>query len=299
MWVAVYTRAHARHAVEEVHHVKRRTCQRVVGHLGDGDRRVEGLAAIGGGGDDLQAGEPGRVGVLCPEGFNGAVGGDGHLAGLAEALSGVVVGRAHLHGLGPGAPLVIGVCDVELDAAVAGAGVAEVGPVDIDTPKMRAAGEVINGDPIVVVEIGFVIGGGGRYRIGPGRAVIVGTGDGDLLAAELREGISQAAVVDGNSAGEAERAVGAAPGTVVQAGVAAGDPANGIEARQEAAGPRLAIIGRAVIGRGRDARSKGAWAGKWGGGVMAERLLNLVVGPRNQDARHWVAGDGGLVLLIL
>ncbi|TME59235.1 MAG: hypothetical protein E6I59_16935 [Chloroflexi bacterium] len=299
MRVAVHTRAHAGHAVVEVHHVERRAGERVVGHLGDGDRRAEGLAAIGGGRDDLQAGELGRVGVLCPEGFNGAVGGDGHLAGLAEALSGVVVGRAHLHGLGPGAPLVIGVCDVELDAAVAGAGVAEVGPVDIDTPKMRAAREVIDGDPIVVVEIGFVIGGGGRYRIGPGRAVIVGTGDGDLLATELREGIGQAAVVDGNSAGEAERAVGAAPGTVVQAGVAAGDPANGIEARQEAAGPRLAIIGRAVIGRGRDARSKGAWAGKWGGGVMAERLLNLVVGPRNQDARHWVAGDGGLVLLIL
>src|SRR5438270_13874230 len=112
--------------------------------------------------------------------------------------------------------------DVELDTTVARAGVAEVGPVDIDTPKMRAAGEVINGDPIVVVEIGLVIGGGGCYRIGPTRAVIVGTGDGHLLASELWGGIGKADVVDGNSAGEAERDVGAAQGTVVQAGGVAG-----------------------------------------------------------------------------
>src|SRR5947209_6464050 len=189
--------------------------------------------------------------------------------------------------------------DVELDTTVARAGVAEVGPVDIATPKMRTAGEVINGDPIVVVEIGLVIGGGGRYRIGPAQAVIVGTGDGDLLAAELWEGIGQATVVDGNSTGEAEGAVGAALGTVVQAGIAAGEPANGIEAGQEVTGPRFAIIGRAVIGRGRDARSKGTWAGKWGGGVMAERLLKLVIGTCDQDTRQRIAGDGGLVLFIL
>ena len=246
--IAIHPRAHARHAVEEVHHIKRRTRQWVIGHLSDGDRCSEGLAAIGGGGDDLQAGEFGRVGVLCPEGFHGAIGGDGHLAGLTEALRGVVVGRAHLHGVGPGAPLVVGVGDIELDTAVAGAGVAEVGPVDIDTPKMWTAGEVVNGDPIVIVEIGLVIGGGGRHRIGPIQAIIVGTGDGDLLAAELRERIGQTAVVNSDAAGEAKRAVDTEPGAVVQAGIAARGSTNGAKTRQEVAAPRLAVIGRAVIG---------------------------------------------------
>jgi len=95
----------------------------------------------------------------------------------------------------------------------------------------------------VVVEIGFVIGGGGRHRIGPGLAVIVGTGDGDLLASKLRERVGKAGVVDSDAAGEAERAVGTEPRAIVEAGVATRDAANGVESGQEAAGPRLATIG--------------------------------------------------------
>src|SRR6266699_6116008 len=58
--------------------------------------------------------------------------------------------------------------------------------------KMGAAGEVVNGDPLMVVEVGLVIGGGGLHRIGPVQAIVIGTGDGDLLAGKLREGIGQA-----------------------------------------------------------------------------------------------------------
>src|SRR5205823_12188891 len=54
VWVAVHARAHAGHAVEEIHYVKRRTRQRIIVHLGVGGRRVEGLAPYGGGGGGLQ-----------------------------------------------------------------------------------------------------------------------------------------------------------------------------------------------------------------------------------------------------
>src|SRR5713101_351236 len=163
---------------------------------------------------------------------------------------------------------------------------------------MRAAGEVVNGDPLMVVEVGLVIGGGGLHRIGPVQAIVIGTGDGDLLAGKLREGIGQAGVVDGDAAGEAEGAV-TEPGAVVQAGVAARDPAKGVEAGQETTAPRLAIISRAVIGGSWDTRGKGARAGKRGGGARTERLLKLVIGPSDQDARQWVAGDGWFVLFVL
>src|SRR5437870_13724190 len=94
---------------------------------------------------------------------------------------------------------------------------------------MRATGEVVNGDPLVVIKIGFVIGGSGCYWISPGQAVIVGTGDSSLLSAKLRERISQASIVDGDATGEAELPIGAESGTVVKAGVTARDAANGVE----------------------------------------------------------------------
>ena len=164
---------------------------------------------------------------------------------------------------------------------------------------MRAAGEVVDGDPVVVVEVGLVVGGGGLHRVAPARAVVVGARDRDLLAGELLERVGQAAVVDDDAAGEAERAVGAAPRAVVQAGVASRDPANAAETRQEAAAPRLAVIGRAVVGRDWHAGREGAGAGEWDSGAGAEWLLYLVVGPGDQDARERVAGDGRLVLLVL
>src|SRR5579864_668683 len=100
----------------------------------------------------------------------------------------------------------------------------------------------------MVIEIGFVIRGGGRHRIGPAQAIIVGTGDSDLLTPKLWERIRQAAIVDGDSTGEAERAISTEPWAVVKAGIAARDPPNGVESRQEATAPRLAIIRRTIIG---------------------------------------------------
>src|SRR5205807_381796 len=45
--------------------------------------------------------------------------------------------------------------------------------------------------------------------------------------------------------------------------------------------------------------TEGARAGERGGCARAERLLKLVIGPGDQYARLWVAGDGRFVLLVL
>ncbi len=113
---------------------------------------------------------------------------------------------------------------------------------------MRTLGEVVNSNPLMVVEIGLVIGGGRLNRVTPVRAIIVGTRNCDLLATKLRIRICQAGVVESNAAGEIECTIGAESWTIVQARIASRGPPNSVEARQEATAPRLAIIGRTVVG---------------------------------------------------
>src|SRR5204862_7569180 len=117
-----------------------------------------------------------------PERLDGAVRGNGDLAGLPEALRRVVVAGADLDGLAPATALVVGVRDVELDVAVAGARVAVHRPEDMDASEPRAAGRAVDGDPLVVVEGRLVVGRGGLDRICPRGAVVVGARDGHLLA---------------------------------------------------------------------------------------------------------------------
>src|SRR6267143_947301 len=80
----------------------------------------------------------GAVLILGPEDLHRPIGRHRHLPGLAEALSKVVVGAAHLHRVRPAHTAVAGVRDVQLDVAIAGAVGAEDGPEDIDMAVKRA-----------------------------------------------------------------------------------------------------------------------------------------------------------------
>src|SRR6516225_7566481 len=123
---------------------------------------------------------------------------------------------------------------------------------------MRTRGEVVNGDPRVIVEIGFVIGRGCLDRGAPSGAVIVGTRYRHLLTADLvAERIRQAGVIDGHATADAERTI-AAGWTPVEAGIAAGRPPDRVKARQVAAGPGLAIVRGHVVGGCRSSRRERA-----------------------------------------
>src|SRR5207253_9741400 len=122
-----------------------------------------------------------RIRVLGPESLDGSVRRDGELAGLPEALRGVVVACADLDRLAPGPALVVRVRDVELDVAVAGAREAEDGPEDVDAPEPRAPRRVVDGDPLVVVERRLVVRRSRLDGIRPRGAVVVGARDRRLL----------------------------------------------------------------------------------------------------------------------
>src|SRR5439155_21446552 len=99
-----------------------------------------------------------RVRVLSPERLDRPARRHGDLAGLAVALRGVVVARADLHGTAPRPALVARVRDVELDVAVAETAVAVNGPEDVHPAEVRAICTVVDGDPLVVVEVRLVVG---------------------------------------------------------------------------------------------------------------------------------------------
>ena len=108
-------------------------------------------------------------------------------------------------------------------------------------------------------------------------------------------GILEAGVVDDGPAAVAERAVGALAWSVIEAWIAAGNAAG--RAGQDPTCPVLPV-GRAVEAGDADAFFEGTGAGPRHRGPGAGRLLNLIVGAGNQDARDGVPGDRRLVLLV-
>src|SRR5262249_51649131 len=158
-------------------------------------------------------------------------------------------------------------------------------------------GGAIDGDPFVVVEVGGLVRRGCLDRCRPGCAVVVRGVEEHLLAADLREWIAEARVVDGRTADPAEGSTRAPRGAVVERGIAAAHvrrcPGQG------AAGPGDSVVGRAVEAVESDPWCERARACERCGGARAERLLDLVVRACNQDAAHRIADDRVLVLLVL
>src|SRR5262249_238524 len=164
---------------------------------------------------------------------------------------------------------------------------------------MGAAGTVVYGDPLVVIEVGLVVGVGSLDRVRPGRAIIVRARDGDLLATLLWKRIRQAGVIDHDATAETEAAVRAASWAVIQARIASRNPADRIKARQVATRPGLAIIGRAIISRGWHAWCKGARAAQGCRRAPTERLPDSIIGAGDEDASKRITGNCWLILFVL
>src|SRR5439155_8453162 len=150
----------------------------------------------------------------------------------------------------------------------------------------------------MVHEIRESVGAGGDHWIEPGQTRVVGTGNGRNLTATLGEGVAEAGVVDHRTAAEAER-TGALARAEVEAGIAARRPPDRIKARQGAARPGPSTVSGTVEERDRHAFLEGAGAGQRNSCARAERLIQFVIGARDQGARERVARDRGFVLLVL
>ena len=162
--------------------------------------------------------------------------------------------------------------------------------------EVRIARPVVDREPRVVVEVGLVVGRGRLDRVRPRRAVVVAARDRRLLAADLvAERIGEARVVDDCAAREPEASVAAAARAVIEAGVAAREAPDAVEARQVAARPRRAAVRRAVERRDRPAGRERAWRIR----VRARVERELVVRTGDQHACQRIARDRRLVLLVL
>jgi len=110
----------------------------------------------------------------------------------------------------------------QLDIAVPGTFSAVDGDEEVNPTEVGAYVDFVDGDPLVIVEVGGLVQAVDQRRLEPGLAIVVSPRNGGCLTEVLvgTDRIRQGCVVDRDPALVAEAVVGALARSVIEAGIA-------------------------------------------------------------------------------